>query len=441
MTYQEVNFDGIVGPSHNYAGLSAGNLASEWHQGHPSSPKQAALQGLEKMWLLHGLGIPQAILPPHLRPHLSLLRVSGFVGTDNQILEKAYQQAPALLTACYSASSMWAANSATITSSADSADGKVQITPANLVFNLHRSLETAFTQTLLKRIFNHSGCFNHHPPLPPCIDFGDEGAANHTRLCPDHGLLGITLLTYGQQTGGPNPKRYPARHTRLTAETIQRSHQLNRHNSLLLQQRPDSIDQGVFHNDVICVGHRNLLLLHEKTWRGQSQQLDKLKYLWGDRGDLFIEQIDDTQLGITQAVSSYLFNSQLLTLPDHSMLMVAPQECKELAAAHCVIQQLISKDNPLSQVRFVDLRESMSNGGGPACLRLRVPLSDNELNAIHQNVILTPALYQALKVWIKQYYRDRLEPSDLRDPSLLCEIRTALEALEQILNLPGLYSL
>ncbi len=439
MRYQELNLDGLVGPTHNYAGLSPGNLASESHRGQASSPREAALQGLEKMWLLHNLGIPQAVMPPQLCPRLNALRALGFDGSDVQMIERAWQQAPELLAACYSASSMWAANSATVTCSADSADRKVHFTPANLVFNLHRSFESEQSGYFLQRIFCDRQHFSHHPALPASIDLGDEGAANHTRLYAEQDKPGITLLTYGQSTQGPQPQLYPARQSEAACRILQRSHQLSDANCQRVQQLPASIDQGVFHNDVIAVGHRNLLLLHEEAWLNQAAELAALRQRWGDSTPLYIEQIPATQLSVEQAVSSYLFNSQLVTTGDGEMVLIAPQESREEAHARRVIEHLIVGDNPLSAVQFVDLRQSMSNGGGPACLRLRIPLSEKELAAMHQGVVLDEGLYWTLQEWIKGYYRDRLSPEDLRDPALMGESRAALAELEKILGLPDLY--
>ncbi|MCO4758637.1 MAG: N-succinylarginine dihydrolase [Oceanospirillaceae bacterium] len=446
MRYQELNLDGLVSPCHNYAGLSPGNLASEDHRGQDASPKQAALQGLDKMWRLHQLGIPQAVMPPQLRPRLDMLRTLGFSGNNTQLIDTAARQAPELLAACYSASSMWAANSATVTCSADSNDHKLHFTPANLLFNLHRSLEAKESSRILKRIFGNSEFFVHHPPLPASIEFGDEGAANHTRLCSDHNQPGLTLLTYGyqQQPDSLKPNLFPARHSLQATETIIRAHQLGPQNSLSMQQLPASIDRGVFHNDVIAVGHRNLLLLHEEAWLNQAHTLEQIQRCWErltpDNTPLYIEQVSRRDLNVEDTVTSYLFNSQLLTLSSGEMLLLAPLECQEQDAARAVIEKLLVSYNPLTQVEFMDLRQSMNNGGGPACLRLRVPLSDTELAAMHQGVLLTPALYQALQLWINQYYRDQLGPDDLRDPALIDEIHNALSVLEQILDLPGLYN-
>src|SRR6202008_1709189 len=61
----EINFDGIVGPSHNYAGLSLGNLAATSNAGLASRPREAALEGVAKMRANLALGLVQGILPPH----------------------------------------------------------------------------------------------------------------------------------------------------------------------------------------------------------------------------------------------------------------------------------------------------------------------------------------------------------------------------------------
>jgi len=445
MSGYELNIDGLVSPCHNYAGLAAGNLASAQHSGQIASPRAAALQGLEKMWQLHQLGIPQAVMPPPLRPHLPLLRSLGFDGHDTAVLRSAGQHAPELLAAAYSASSMWAANSATVSASADSQNRVVHFTPANLIGNLHRSIEAQENGHALGLIFNADKHFQHHSALPASRAFGDEGAANHTRLCPDHDQPGLTILTYGYTKAGTTkaPKHFPARHSLEATEAIIRSHQLNPDDCFCVQQHPDSIDLGVFHNDVIAVGHRNLLLIHEQAWCDQPQQLQRLQQRWQHRYPdipLYIEEISTQALSVASAVSSYLFNSQLLTLTDGTMLLLAPEEVQRQPASRDVVDNLLAADNPLQQVLYMDLRQSMNNGGGPACLRLRVPLSTTELAAMHSGVKMSATLYQQLRHWIEQHYRDQLAPADLQDPLLMQEIQHALEALAPILKLPTLYT-
>lgn len=444
MHYQEVNFDGLIGPSHNYAGLSLGNIASDKHRGEVAFPRLAALQGLEKMWRLVQLGQPQGVLPPAPRPDIATLRNLGFSGSAGDIVSQAYQTAPHLLAACYSASTMWAANAATITASSDSTDGRIHFTPANLTTSLHRSIEANYTAPMLQRIFNDQAYFCHHPPLPGQRHFADEGAANHTRLCPDHSHPGINLLIYGRDNSNIAPRVYPARQTREAFEAITRQHQLPSDNQLLAQQNPEAIDQGVFHNDVICVGHRNFLMLHQQALVDQEQLLRELREQWRRLNPdtdqpLIVTEFSDKMLSVSEAVSSYLFNGQLISQDDQSMRLLAPTNCLQSNRVQTAIEWLIQGDNPVTSVEYIDLTQSMNNGGGPACLRLRVPMNEAELNALHPAVLLDFRLYSQLKIWINKHYREELKPDDLADPSLPLEIETALDDLTKILDLPKLY--
>ena len=444
MHYQEVNFDGLIGPSHNYAGLSLGNIASDKHKGEIAFPRLAALQGLEKMWHLVQLGQPQGVLPPASRPDIATLRNLGFSGSAGDIVRQTSRTAPHLLAACYSASAMWAANAATVTASRDSADGRIHFTPANLTTSLHRSIEASYTAPMLQQIFNDQAYFCHHPPLPSQSNFADEGAANHTRLCPDHSHSGINLFIYGRDNGNIAPRFYPARQTREACEALARQHQLPSGNCLLAQQNPEAIDQGVFHNDVICVGHRNFLMLHQQALVDQEQLLRALREQWrhlspGTDQPLIIAQFSDKILTVSEAVSSYLFNSQLISQGEQNMRLLAPTNCLQSSRVLAAIEWLIQGDNPVSDVEYVDLTQSMNNGGGPACLRLRVPMNDVELSALHPAVLLDFSLYSQLKIWIDKHYREELKPDDLADPNLPLEIETALDDLTNIIGLPKLY--
>lgn len=175
MNAWEVNFDGLVGLTHHYAGLSFGNEASTSHRFQVSNPRLAAKQGLLKMKALADLGFPQAVIPPHERPFIPVLRQLGFSGSDEQVLEKVARQAPHWLSSVSSASPMWVANAATIAPSADTLDGKVHLTVANLNNKFHRSLEAPVTESLLKAIFNDEEKFSVHSALPQVALLGDEG--------------------------------------------------------------------------------------------------------------------------------------------------------------------------------------------------------------------------------------------------------------------------
>ena len=367
MNAREVNFDGLVGLTHHYAGLSFGNEASTRHRFQVSNPRLAAKQGLLKMKALADAGFPQAVIPPHERPFIPVLRQLGFSGSDERVLEKVARQAPHWLSSVSSASPMWVANAATVAPSADTLDGKVHLTVANLNNKFHRSLEAPTTELLLKAIFIDEEKFTVHSALPQVALLGDEGAANHNRLSGNYGDPGIQVFVYGREEGtGTRPSRYPARQTREASEAVARLNQVNPQQVIFAQQNPEVIDQGVFHNDVIAVSNRQVLFCHQQAFARQAQLLANLCARVS--GFMAIE-VPSAQVSVADAVSTYLFNSQLLSRDDGSMVLVLPQECREHAGVWRYLNELLVADNPISELKVFDLRESMANGGGPACLR------------------------------------------------------------------------
>lgn len=436
----EANFDGLVGPTHNYAGLSFGNVASLNNAAQKSNPKAAAKQGLQKAKALADLGMVQGILAPQERPDVYTLRRIGFSGTDAQVLEQAAKQAPALLNACCSASSMWTANAATVSPSADTSDGKLHFTPANLVDKLHRSIEPETTGNILKAIFNNDAHFAHHQHLPEHTSFGDEGAANHTRLCQAYGEKGLELFVYGQHATNPNaikPKRFPARQTLEASQAVARLHRLDDSTTVFMQQNPDVIDQGVFHNDVISVGNQNVLFYHEQAFLNTDTAFDEIRRKLD--GDIHFIQVPTAKVAILDAVKSYLFNTQIITLPSGDMAIIAPSDCQENASVYAYLQELVTLGSPIKEVKYFDVKQSMQNGGGPACLRLRVAMNEQELAAVNPAALLTDKLFNTLNTWVDKHYRDELSQADLADPQLLIESRTALDELTQIMKLGSVY--
>ncbi|HEX6865983.1 MAG TPA: N-succinylarginine dihydrolase [Caulobacteraceae bacterium] len=433
MNAVEANADGLVGPTHSYAGLSPGNLASEASQGDISSPRGAVLEGLAKMRRLADWGIPQFVLPPHERPLTSFLRGVGFGGSEAEVLATAWREAPVLAAAACSASSMWAANAATVTPSADSADGRVHFTPANLVSNLHRSLEAAQTTLALRRLFPNEAKFAVHAPLPAQGAFSDEGAANHVRLCPDHGAPGVNLFVFGRGANEQWFIRKPARQTREACEAIARRHGAG--GAVFVRQARAAIEAGAFHNDVVCVGTKTTLFFHELAFESRADMETDVRRAAKGFDPQFVA-VSEADLPIEDAVSSYLFNSQLLALPSEDRLtLLAPIEARENPRAHAAAQAIAASNGPIGRVEYVDVRQSMKNGGGPACLRLRVVLTEAELAAANPAQRLDAALHDRLKAWAERRYRDRLAPADLADPALLTEGREALNELTGILGL------
>jgi succinylarginine dihydrolase len=438
--YIEVNFDGLIGPTHNYAGLSAGNIASLSNAGGISKPKAAALQGLSKMKTLMDLGLTQGVLPPQQRPDLNFLRRIGFEGSDAHLLAQAKDADPTLIAAVWSASSMWAANAATVSPSPDTKDHKVHFTPANLVSNLHRSIEHPTTTRALRMIFNDPAHFVVHDPLPDQARFADEGAANHIRFASSHGQPGIELFVYGVDIHDPSnsARNYPSRQTRAACEAIARTHQLDDSRVIYARQHPDAIDAGVFHNDVIATGNESVFLYHEQAFATSRSMLTDLASPLGQ--PLTTIEAHDTDFSLEDAVTSYLFNSQIVTLPDNSMALIAPLESSENPRVAKFISTMVEdSSNPINAVHYLDVRESMRNGGGPACLRLRVPLSTTELAAVHNGVILTDDLHAKLVEFVDRTYPDQISQDDLLDPKLAQTCIGILDELTEILDLQGLY--
>lgn len=436
----EANFDGLVGPTHNYAGLSWGNVASKSNVNAVSNPKEAALQGLAKMKRLADRGYVQGILPPHERPHIPTLKALGFTGSDKAVLAAVAQESPSILAAASSASAMWTANAATVSPSADTSDHRVHFTPANLSAKFHRSIEHVVTGRVLKSIFADDAWFAHHPALPSVSHFGDEGAANHTRLCSRYGEPGVELFVYGQVAFNelaPAPVKYPARQSLEASQAIARLHGLSDSHVVFAQQNPAAIDAGVFHNDVIAVGNANTLFYHEMAFLEEEKVLADIRSrLTG--AELQAVRVSNAEVPIEDAVQSYLFNSQLLNIAD-GMLLAVPGECREVPSVSRYLDDLVKGDSPITSVEVFDVKQSMRNGGGPACLRLRVALNDDELKAMHHGVLLNDALYERLTTWVEAHYREELSTEDLADPMLLDEVRKALDELTGILGLGSIY--
>jgi succinylarginine dihydrolase len=439
----EFQFDGLVGPTHNYGGLSPGNVASTTHAGQVSNPRAAALQGLNKMRFVRDLGVPQAVLPPHERPSLASLRQLGFRGTDEEMVAAAGAGDGFYLRVVSSASAMWVANAATVAPSSDTADGRVHFTVANLHHMFHRSIEPVTTTRVLRAIFADPDLFVVHDPLPGGGHLADEGAANHIRLVTSRGA--VHVLAWGRSGWSegasveppPGPRLHPARQTREASLALARLHLLDPARCLFPRQHPDGIDAGAFHTDVLAVGTGRFLMLHELAFADAASLLRELQRLLGE--ELFVVRATGAELSVASAVAAYPFNSQVIALADGTVAIVAPTDSRDNPAARAFLERIVAAGGPVRSLHYVDVRQSMRNGGGPACLRLRVPLSDDEARALSTNVVLTDALFDGLSAWIRRRYRDRLAPGELADPELARESMQALDELTGLLGLGSVY--
>ncbi len=437
----EVNFDGLVGPTHNYGGLAQGNLAAAANEGQVSNPREAALQGLSKMRWMVRQGLVQGCLPPHERPHLPSLRKMGFSGTHAQVVSTVARANPVLLANVTSASAMWTANAATVSPSADTGDGRVHFTPANLSSHFHRSLEVETTTRILRAIFADASKFAVHDAVP-FHAFGDEGAANHCRLSAAHGTRGVEVFVYGRSAfargaaGG-----FAARQAMEASHIVATHHQLwTGGGAILTQQSKAAIDAGAFHNDVVAVSNGPVLMYQAQAFEQRDAFLDSLKRACDAKGfDPVLLEAAPGELTLEEAVKSYLFNSQIISLPSGGMALVLPREAEETPRAKAFVDRVLASNGPVREAHYLDLRQSMRNGGGPACLRLRVVLTPDELAATGGRCLVDEAKIDALEAIVGRRYRDRLAPADLADPALLDECRLALDEIGQVLSLGAVH--
>jgi succinylarginine dihydrolase len=316
----------------------------------------------------------------------------------------------------------------------------VHFTPANLIANLHRSIEATQTKVILRKIFSDAAFFAHHDPLPGAIEMADEGAANHTRLSRAHGATGLQVFTYGRAAlDTKRPRRFAGRQTLEASTAVARAHHLHPERTLFVRQNPKAIDAGVFHNDVVAVGNLDVLFYHEAAMeRADARRIAKqFKKVASHKLNLI--EVKERTMSLKEAVDSYLFNSQLVSLPSGGMALVVPSECQEKPKIQRYLDRLLRRGTPIREVHFVDVRQSMQNGGGPACLRLRVVLTEPQMMRMHAGVMLTNALYDRLSQWVSRHYRVDLAPQELADPKLLVESRDGLDELTRILQLGNIY--
>jgi succinylarginine dihydrolase len=403
----EINFDGIVGPSHNYAGLSLGNLASTRNFGKVSRPRDAALQGLAKMRANLERGLPQGFFLPQRRPDEGWLRQLGTTMAEAN---------PALRANALSASSMWAANAATVSPGPDTADGRCHLTVANLATMPHRSHEWRETLAQLRIAFADTAHFAVHAPIPP--PFGDEGAANHMRLTHSHSEPGIEVFVFGE-SGGP----FPARQHREASAAVARLHGLDPARTVFAQQSEEAIAAGAFHNDVVAVANERVLFTHEHAFAARDLLYAELREKFPE---IEIVEVPASAVSLADAITSYLFNAQLVTLPSGEMALVLPGEARETPAVWQWLEAHVAGNGPIRHLFVHDLRESMANGGGPACLRLRVV---GDPARVDPRFIATSEKLDRIEAVVRKCWPEQIAVEDLSSPTLWRDCLAARAAL------------
>lgn len=412
MSLIEAQVDRIVGPTHHFGGLGVGNVASQQSEGHASSPAAAAHQGLDKMRAVAALGVPQFVLPPHPRPDFRFLRSIGFAGTDSDVLQRSADEAPRLLSAAMSCSAMWTANAATVSPTIDNGAGVLTLSVANLFSSVHRAGEPLYTLADLRSCFPRARVV---PALPGGAALRDEGAANHMRLGSAENKPGIHIFVYGDQV--PLPEKYWPRQSLECCQAIARIHQLPLENTFFLKQNPAAIDAGAFHNDVVAASHHGLLISHESAFFDADITLsaigDRYQRLFGKPLTTIIVQ--ESELSLRRAIGTYLFNSQLISPPELTPpFMICPAQVRDDQDARSLVQRWQDR-GVLAGCQFAELRQSMSGGGGPACLRLRVPMTEQEFDQTSARYRWTERLDEGLCKVVDEYYPNAVTLADLSD--------------------------
>lgn len=415
MSLREMNFDGIVGPSHNYAGLSLGNIASASHKGDPSYPRAAALQGVAKMrGNLTRLGVQGFLLP--------LPRPNQWLQSQLALDETA---PPQLHAAPWSASSMWTANAATVSPAPDTRDGKCHLTVANLVTMLHRAQEWPDTLRQLEIAFGDRDHFTVHEPAPRT--FGDEGAANHMRFCESHGSAGVEVFVFGRPGG-----KFPARQHEQASRLVARSHGLDPDRCVFIEQNPAAIEAGAFHNDVVSVANERVLFTHAEAFADQAGAYGAIRAAFPT---LEVVEVPSSSVSLEEAIRTYLFNAQLITQPDGTMALIVPEECRESQAVWAYCEAMMAGNGPIRDVVPVDVRQSMANGGGPACLRLRVVCDPA---TVDPRFLLDEGKADLLERTISETWPEQIDPTDLGSDTLLEQVTIARATLLSALGVQEL---
>jgi succinylarginine dihydrolase len=431
----EINFDGLIGPTHNYAGLSQGNLASQKHLNQTSNPQAAALQGLDKMRIIMDQGIQQGFFLPHERPNIETLRGLGFGGTDEEVISRAAKQAPALLKNIYSASSMWAANAATFSPSIDSYDQIIHITPANLNSMFHRSIEPKFTQTQLQLMFGSIA--QVHDPINHISGYGDEGAANHLRVSAQHLKPGFQIFVYGSSAFEAH-QGVIARQAEEISQAVSNQHQLDPDRVLFLRQSDLAINSGSFHNDIVSLANEEIFIFHQEAFADRVQLERVLHHLKDHVKGFQALEILSADISLDDLVSSYLLNSQLITVEKNEMMMLLPEEVQNHSNCMRWLDE-VKSSSPIKHFEFVDIRQSMMNGGGPACLRFKTVVNEEEFSQVNDKFLLNSKKLMDLRSLISKHYRDQLNPEDLLDIKFIDESYIFLDELTQLLELGSIY--
>jgi succinylarginine dihydrolase len=290
---------------------------------------------------------------------------------------------------------------------------------------LHRAQEWPDTKRQLEIAFGDTRHFAVHDAVPP--SFGDEGAANHMRLCESHDAPGVEVFVYGRPGG-----KFPARQHEQASRLVARAHGLDPARTVFIEQNPAAIEAGAFHNDVVAVANGPVLFTHAEAFADQQAAYAAIRAAFPA---LEVVEVPASAVTLQEAIRTYLFNAQLLTLPSGEMALIVPEECRESPSVWAWVQTMLAGNGPIRQVIPVDVKQSMANGGGPACLRLRVVC---DAATVDPRFLLDEAKADLIERNIAAHYPEQIDPSDIGSVALANAVIAARLALLDALNLAQL---
>jgi succinylarginine dihydrolase len=247
------------------------------------------------------------------------------------------------------------------------------------------------------------------------------------RLAPSHGEPGVEVFVYGV-SGGP----FPARQHVEASRAVARLHRLDPARTIFAAQSEEAIAAGAFHNDVVAVANGPVLFAHEKAFADRDKLLDELA---AKLPGFELVEVPDAEVPLADAIRSYLFNAQLVTPPDGAMTLVAPTECRDTPSVAGWIERHLASNGAIRRVEFVDVRQSMANGGGPACLRLRVACDPA---TVDPRFLVDEAKLERMAEVISAHWPEEIAGADIQLPSLIRDVEAARLSLLDTLDLSGL---
>jgi succinylarginine dihydrolase len=111
---------------------------------------------------------------------------------------------------------------------------------------------------------------------------------------------------------------------------------------------------------------------------------------------------------------------------------VVPSEAWDSASVRHWLDATLAGNGPIRRVIPVDVRQSMANGGGPACLRLRV-VADPA--TIDPRFLVDDAKLDWVADVVRRHWPEQIHHDDLQSAALIGDVEGARAALLEALDL------